>query len=78
MNSQKQQKHDGNWETSKHIGNARATESRGRITIKKESPKSPNKIDAAVCVIGARMVYRAVLASKQWEERNNTAEFIVW
>lgn len=70
--------HDGNWETSKHIGNARATESRGRITIKKESPKSPNKIDAAVCVIGARMVYRAVLASKQWEERNNTAEFIVW
>lgn len=70
--------HDGNWETSKHIGNARATESRGRITIKKESPKSPNKIDAAVCVIGARMVYRAVLASDKWEKRNNKSDFIVW
>ncbi|MDY6143737.1 MAG: terminase [Arcanobacterium sp.] len=58
--------HDGNWETSRHIGNARETERRGFITIKKESPKSPNKIDAAVCVIGARMVYRTVLASQEW------------
>ena len=59
--------HDGNWETSKHIGNCRMTERRGHITVKKESPKSPNKIDAAVCVIGARMVYRAVKASPEWE-----------
>lgn len=60
-------KHDGNWETSRHIGNCREVERRGFITVRKESPKSPNKIDAAVCVIGARMVYRAVLASAQWE-----------
>lgn len=61
--------HDGNWETSRHIGNARMKESKGHITIRKESPGSPNKIDAAVCVIGARMVYRAVLASPEWERR---------
>lgn len=67
--------HDGNWATSKHIGNARATESRGRITIKKESPKSANKIDAAVCVIGARMVYRNLLASKEWEKHNQSNDF---
>ena len=60
-------KHDGYWDTSRHMGNAREKELRGFITIKKESPKSPNKIDAAVCVIGARMVYRAVLASEAWE-----------
>lgn len=61
-------RHDGNWETSRHIGNCRETERRGYVTVKKESPKSPNKIDAAVCVIGARMVYRTVLASPEWEK----------
>ena len=66
--------HDGNWETSRHIGNARMTERKGLITIKKESPKSPNKIDAAVCVIGARMVYRAVSASAEWEKRSGAGK----
>lgn len=61
-------RHDGNWDTSRHIGNCRETERRGFITVRKESPKSPNKIDAAVCVIGARMVYRSVLNSPQWEQ----------
>lgn len=61
-------KHDGNWETSRHMGNCREVERRGFITIRKESPKSPNKIDAAVCVIGARMVYRQVLASREWQQ----------
>lgn len=59
--------HDGNWDTSRHMGNAREKELRGFITIRKESPKSPNKIDAAVCVIGARLVYRTVVASEEWE-----------
>lgn len=66
--------HDGNWETSRHIGNARMTERKGLITIKKESPKSPNKIDAAVCVIGARMVYRSVLGSDEWEKRSGSGQ----
>jgi terminase len=46
-------------------------ERRGHVTVRKESPKSPNKIDAAVCVIGARMVYRALLASPEWERLQN-------
>ncbi|EEH66404.1 putative phage terminase, large subunit [Actinomyces urogenitalis DSM 15434] len=62
--------HDGNWATSEHVANARVNETRGRFSIKKESPKSSKKIDAAVCVIGARMVYRAVKASPEWEDRS--------
>lgn len=70
--------HDGNWETSRHIGNARVNETRGRFSIKKESPKSANKIDAAVCVIGARMVYRAVKASVEWEQRSRKTSWAVF
>lgn len=66
-------KHDGNWDTSRHMGNCREAERRGFITVRKESPKSPNKIDAAVCVIGARMVYRRVLASAEWENYSGSA-----
>ncbi|MFD5864367.1 hypothetical protein ACFWGP_05410 [Agromyces sp. NPDC127015] len=69
--------HDGNWETSKHIGHARRTEYKGRLTIRKESPKSPKKIDAAVCVIGARMVRRLVLASPEWERRKTRGKWVV-
>lgn len=70
--------HDGNWDTSRHIGNARVNETRGRFSIKKESPKSPNKIDAAVCVIGARMVYRIVKASDDYEKRHNKTRVVIW
>ena len=70
--------HDGNWDVSRHVGNARVHEVRGRFTIKKESPKSANKIDAAVCVVGARMVYRAVKASPEWEKRNNKGNWAVY
>ena len=58
--------HDGNWITAKHVANARVNEVRGRFSIKKESPKSAKKIDAAVCVVGARMIYRTVKASDEW------------
>ena len=68
--------HDGNWTTSRHMGNARAVESKGHVTVKKESPKSPNKIDAAVCVIGARMLYRIVKASPEWEKYANRGDFV--
>ena len=70
--------HDGNWTTSRHMGNCRAMESKGHITVKKESPKSPNKIDAAVCVIGARMVYRQVLQSDEWEKYSRRSDFVFY
>lgn len=62
--------HDGDWRLSRHVGNCRIKESRGLEMIKKESPKSPNKIDAAVCMIGARMVRRLVIESDEYKNRH--------
>lgn len=62
--------HDGDWRLSKHVANCRIKESRGLEMIKKESPKSPNKIDAAVCMIGARMVRRLLLESDGYKKRH--------
>jgi hypothetical protein len=61
--------HDGNWTTSQHIANARVREQQGRFAIGKASAKSPAKVDAAVCVVGARMVYRALKDSPEYEKR---------
>jgi hypothetical protein len=69
--------HDGDWDTSRHIGNCRRAEFRGRGTVRKESKDSPNKIDAAVCVIGARMVRRLVLASPEWERHSARNVWVV-
>jgi hypothetical protein len=53
--------HDGNAIVSRHVGNARRYPNRYGVSIAKESPSSPLKIDAAICVIGARMVRRQYL-----------------
>jgi hypothetical protein len=62
--------HDDDPIVARHMGNARRYETHwnGAISVKKETPNSPNKIDAAVCVIGARMVYRLALAGSTPEE----------
>lgn len=60
--------HDGDSRVARHIGNARRADGRWGVTVKKESKDSPDKIDACVCVIGVRMVWRlakAGLVSKQ-------------
>lgn len=61
--------HDGDSRVARHVGNARRADGRWGVTVKKESPDSPDKIDASVCVIGVRMVWRLVKAgvSKQNE-----------
>jgi hypothetical protein len=58
--------HDGHPVTARHVGNAKRYETRwnGAISVKKETPNSSDKIDACVCVIGARMVYRLALAGQ--------------
>jgi hypothetical protein len=61
--------HDGDSRTARHVGNAHRYPSRGMISISKESPDSARKIDAAVCVIGARMVRRMLLGSKEYQKR---------
>lgn len=66
--------HDGDPAVARHVGNARAKEYRDAVTIGKESPGSPRKIDAAVCVVGARMVRRVVLG-KGLRQRSGKAAF---
>lgn len=62
--------HDDDPVVARHMGNARRYETKwnGAISVKKETPNSPAKIDACVCVIGARMVYRLALAGTVPEE----------
>ncbi len=54
--------HDGDARTSRHVGNARRRPYQAWVSVGKESRDSPRKIDAAVCVIGARMVRQLVIA----------------
>ena len=62
--------HDGDSAMGEHVSNCRVSEFRGRWSVKKESPKSSKKIDLAVCMIGARMLYRHVKDSKEWADMN--------
>lgn len=52
--------HDGSAILSAHVRNCHRVENRYGVSIKKESPSSARKIDAAVCMVGARMVRRLV------------------
>ncbi|HVQ51111.1 MAG TPA: terminase, partial [Mycobacterium sp.] len=61
--------HDGDSRVARHVANARRRPNRWGLSIGKESPDSPKKVDAAVCVVGARMVRRLVLASPEWIKR---------
>lgn len=62
--------HDGNAVLSQHVTNAHAHVLRnGFVSVRKQTPKSPKKIDACVCMIGARMVYRFVLQSGEYKQK---------
>jgi hypothetical protein len=58
--------HDGDSRVARHVSNARRRPNRDAVGIGKESKDSPLKIDAAVCVVGVRMVRRLVMADKRW------------
>lgn len=55
--------HDGHSAVTRHMANARRRPYKDAVSIGKESPHSPRKIDAAVCIIGVRMVRRLVLGT---------------
>lgn len=57
-------RHDGDSRTGRHVVNCRRHPNRWGVSVAKESRDSPKKIDAAVCVIGARMVRRLLLAQR--------------
>lgn len=66
--------HDANPALRRHVANARRRDGRYGISVRKESPNSAAKIDAAVCMIGARMLYRLAL-DKQPTEPTGEAVF---
>lgn len=67
---ERQVTHDGSSVLARHVENCRQRRNRWGMSVGKESPDSPKKIDLAVCAIGARMVRRHVLASPEWAERS--------
>lgn len=66
---ERQVTHDGSSLMARHVTNCRRRPNRFGVSVGKESPDSPKKIDAAVCAIGARMLRRHVLASPEWQQR---------
>lgn len=53
--------HDGNGELTRHVKNARRFPTRWGISLMKDGPESPRKIDLAVCAVGARMIRTQIL-----------------
>lgn len=70
--------HDGHPELTKHVLNARVKEYKGRATIYKESKASNKKIDAAICMVGARMAYRRLRESPDFENRGRKRRGLIW
>lgn len=61
--------HDGHKVMRTHVANARRRTNAWGITIGKEHRESARKIDLAVCMVGARMLRRKLLNSKQYGKR---------
>src|SRR5699024_5452482 len=62
--------HDGNGVLSRHVSNARRKVNQYGVTVRKESRDSSRKIDAAVCMIGARHARRMALAAAPKKKRS--------
>jgi phage terminase large subunit-like protein len=62
--------HDGNPILSRHVANARRHPNRWGVSIGKESPSSSKKVDAAVAMVGARMVRIRVVAAGPVKKRS--------
>lgn len=61
--------HDGHKILRTHVANARRRTNAWGITIGKEHRESARKIDLAICMVGARMLRRRLLNSKQYGKR---------
>lgn len=57
--------HDGDARLRRHVLNARRYPVQGFVSIAKDGRESKNKIDLAICMVGARMVRRMVLTQKK-------------
>jgi hypothetical protein len=56
--------HAGHKELARHVKNAKRFPTRHGVSLMKEGPESPKKIDLAVAAVGARMLRRLVLNSR--------------
>lgn len=70
--------HDSNSTLAQHVANAVVSLKQGRVHIKKESPKSSRKIDAAVCMVGARMLYRIVKGDPNYEPNHDPSRLWIY
>lgn len=61
--------HDGDGRLRRHVLNARRSPNKWGVSISKKGRESPDKIDLAVCAIGARHARRMLLASPGWAKR---------
>ena len=66
--------HDGHPRLVEHVRNARAHATRWGTSLAKQHRMSPRKVDLAVCMVGARMLRRALLNSRRERRRSG----IVW
>lgn len=57
--------HDGDARLRRHVLNSRRYPVQGFVSISKDSRESKNKIDLAICMVGARMVRRLVLTQQK-------------
>lgn len=62
--------HDGDPELSKHVSNARRHQGKYGVSVRKETPDSPDKIDGCVAMIGARIVWRTAISTTKAEQSN--------
>jgi len=69
--------HDGDPVLARHVANMRVRPNRHGVSVAKESPSSPLKIDAGVCMIGARMVRQLVLASGKKRRSGGSGKVVV-
>jgi hypothetical protein len=67
--------HDGDPILARHVANMRRRPNRWGVSVGKESPSSPLKIDAGVCMIGARMVRRRYLAAGEGKKQRTG---VIW
>ena len=67
--------HDTDRRLAQHHANARRVPSKFGITLAKEHRESRRKIDAAVCAVGARMMWRIFQATVTTKERTGQAVF---
>lgn len=57
--------HTGNPELARHVKNARRFPTRFGVSLSKDGPESPRKIDLAVCAVAARYMRRMILNSSR-------------